>query len=59
RPHRPRRGRRVLLRNPYNRLRYLKASFAVKVDADFRFEIGIHGSVLDPVANENTRRTRV
>jgi hypothetical protein len=37
----PRRGRRVLLRNPYNRLRYIKAFFAVKVDADFRFEIGI------------------
>jgi hypothetical protein len=34
-------GRCVLLRNPYNRLRYLKASFAVKVDADFRFEIVI------------------
>jgi hypothetical protein len=26
-----------------NRLRSLKASFAVKVDADFHFEIGIAG----------------
>jgi hypothetical protein len=34
-------GRRVLLRNPYNRLRYLRAPFAVKVDACFLFEIGI------------------
>jgi hypothetical protein len=50
RPRRPLRGRRVLLRNPYNRLRYLKASLAVKVDADFRFEIGIPAVKLTSLA---------
>jgi hypothetical protein len=31
----------VAASHPYNRLRYLKALFAIKVDADFRFETGI------------------